>query len=113
MTNQLHKDIVVGQPMPYFFKNDLVDEDKVFLAQNANNLDMAISIAVNWQRSGYNSGADTDIKMKKYAFTLYSYVNQDSITSQQVTGKETEKRIRILGYKLGGASFFTTLLELE
>ena len=112
-SNHLHKDVVVGQPMPYFFKNDLVDEDNVFLAQNANSLDMAIAIAVNWQKSGYNSGMNTDNITKKYAFTLYSYVNPDSITSQQVTGKEASKEIRILGYKLGGNPFYTVLLDLE
>lgn len=108
----LHRGIVVGQHLPYFFKNDLVDEDKIFLAQNANSLDMALAIAANWHKSGFNSGIDTDNTAKKYAFTLYSYVNPDNIASQQVSGKPTQTEVRILGYKLSGSPFYTTLLEL-
>jgi hypothetical protein len=111
--NNIHRDIVVGQPIPYFFKNDLVDEDKVFLAQNANSLEMAIAVGLNWQKYGYNSGMDTDNTTKKYAFTLYSYVNSDNITVRKVTGKQTNSEIRIMGYKLSGSPFYTTLLDLH
>lgn len=110
----LQRGIIVGSQSPYFFKNDLVNEDKVFLAQNANSLEMALAIAVNWQKSGYNSGADSDETKKKYTFTLYSYTNPENITSRQVVGKSSlAKEIRVLGYKLGGSPFYTTLLEVD
>ena len=112
LSTTLQKGIVIGQNTPYFFKNNLVD-GKVFLAQNANSLQMALDISKNWQKSGYNSGIDTDITNKKYKFTLYSYVNPENITIQQVLGKDTQKEIRIIGYKLEGSPFYTALLELE
>ena len=106
----LHKSIVVGQQSPYFFKNDLVVKDKVFLAQNTTSLELALSISSNWQKYGYNSQDYTT--SKKYTFTLYSYVNPDDITKLKVPGKEVQNEIRILGYKLNGTPFYTTLLEL-
>lgn len=110
----IQRGIITGHDIPYFFKNDLVHDEKVFLAQNASSLQMALGIAENWQKSGYNSGTDTNATNKKYTFTLYSYANPETITSRRVVGKiEPEKQIRILGYKLGGIPFYTTLLELE
>ena len=50
---------------------------------------------------------------KTYNFTLYSYINENDISIQNVNGeKEPKNTIRILGYKLSGKPYYTTLLEL-
>lgn len=109
----LHDKIVIGQRIPYFFKNNLV-ENKVFLAQNTETLDKAIAISLNWQRNGYNPGTYISGKSKKYNFTLYSYVNENDITTREITdGKNPKSTIRILGYKLSNQPYYTVLLELD
>lgn len=107
----LSSEVIVGKRTPYFFKNSKV-ENKVFLAQNVENLEKAIDISVVWQRRGYNIGFYAE-KSKKYAFTLYSYTNSDSISEYYVKGKRKPiSDIRILGYKLEGKDYYTALLEL-
>jgi len=109
---KLNNGIVVGQSTPYFFKNDLVDK-KVFIAQNTTSLESALAIAANWQKSGYNSGFNTDPSKKKYSFNLYSYSSPENISEQSVAGKYSlDRPIRILGYKLARKPFYTTLLEI-
>jgi hypothetical protein len=111
----IRNSIVIGQNSPYFFKNDLV-EDELFLAQNANSLEKALSIALAWQKQGYNPGLEADnIINKSYDFTLYSYTNPEDIVKYKVEskhGKKLEKEIRILGYRLSGVEFYTVLLSL-
>jgi len=109
----INNSIVIGQNFPYFFKNDLV-KDELFLAQNSNTLEKALSIAVAWQKQGYNPGISDDFVIKKsYEFILYSYKSPENITEYKVTGnKKLEKDIRILGYKLSGVEFYTVLLSL-
>lgn len=104
--------IVIGSKLPYFFRNKLVGNE-IFLAQNTNNLQSAITIGITWQNSDYNMGVDVvNIEnYKKYGFILYSYVNENDIVERKVTG-EVETTIRILGYKLKGTPNYTVLLKL-
>uniref|UniRef100_A0A6C0ELC1 Uncharacterized protein n=1 Tax=viral metagenome TaxID=1070528 RepID=A0A6C0ELC1_9ZZZZ len=111
-TYTLHDKIINGQRSPYFFRNKLV-ENRVFLAQNANSLAQALSVAMTWQRKGYNPGMDVKKASSNYNFTLYSYVNENDISVRDVVGKKNPRNtIRILGYKLGGKPYYTTLLEI-
>lgn len=109
----LHEGIVIGTKSPYFFKNKLV-ENEIFLAQNTNSLQSAITIGITWQNSDYNMGVDvvTIENYKKYGFNLYSYVNENDIVKRKVVG-QVETNIRILGYKLKGTPTYTVLLKLK
>lgn len=109
---QLHRNIQPGKT-PYFFKNDLIDEDKVFLAQNANNLEMALSIAINWYRNAYNIALDAEKTTKKYAFILYSYINPENIKTIEIKGETLPQKIRLIGYKIEGIPSYTALLDLN
>lgn len=96
---------------PYFFKNKLIG-DELFLAQNINNMDKALDIAVTWIRKGYNRSVYAK-KKKDYGFILYRYINENNIKMYNVRGsKDTESPIRILGYKIKDTIFFTVLLSL-
>lgn len=107
----LHREVLQGVKIPYFFKNDLV-EDSVFLAQNTDSLEKAIDISLKWLRKGYNIGEDAEISRDDRGFVLYSYKNGDEIKKIHVEGLNFTKKIRILGYKIQYKSYYTCLLEL-
>lgn len=108
----LNNKVVVGKRTPYFFKNQLV-EDQVFLAQNVDTLNKAFSVANTWYRKGYNPGINVSAKRKAYNFILYVYVNDNDIAVRNIVGSKSPKdTIRILGYKLRGHPSYTVLLEL-
>lgn len=108
---KFYNHIVVGNRKPYFFKNNIIS-DNVFLAQNIESLDKALSISLTWQKQGYNESVYAN-KKQGYNFTLYSYVSSDNISSYRVIGdKDTDKTIRIIGYKIDNTPFYTALLEL-
>lgn len=105
---KLSSEVIVGQRTPYFFRNKLVGKE-MFLAQNVDTLWKAIEVGNTWKKRKYNPGPDIDGKEKK-SFVLYSYVNSKNITRYDV-GKPDES-IKILGYKIDGVSFYTTLLRV-
>lgn len=108
----LENGIVIGTKLPYFFRNKLVGNE-IFLAQNTNSLQSALTVGITWQKSDYNMGVDVvNVEdYKKYSFILYSYVNENDIVERKVRG-EVETNIRILGYKLKGTPNYTVLLNL-
>ena len=108
---KMENSIIVGINNPYFFTNNLID-NQVFLAQNAKNLKHAISISLIWQQKGYNIGEDTEIKEEKVSYTLFSFENEKSIKRYEVKGAEPKDQIRIIGYKVNDEPFFTSLLKL-
>ncbi len=112
--NVLHNDIVVGSFMPFFFSNNLVVKNTIFLAQNANSLSEALNISITWQRDGYNpKNMIPATKIENPVFTLYSYISPENIQTIPVSGNvEPNHPIRILGYKLNGTPFYTALLNL-
>lgn len=108
---ELQSGIVIGTKLPYFFRNKLV-KDEIFLAQNTNTLQSAISIGITWKNSNYNNIDVLNLEnYKKYGFILYSYINENNITERKVQGENTG--IKILGYKLKGTSRYTVLLPLK
>ena len=69
--------------------------------QNTDDIDKAISIAVEWHTKNINNGdsivlsSDTD-----YEFTLYNYRSENEIEKIKVEGKENIYDIRIIGAKI-------------
>jgi len=110
----LKEEIEIGKT-PYFFKNENIENGKVFLAQNADSVQNALDIAIFWNKNGYNQGIHIDTRYEdEYAFNLYLYTNKSNIQKTVVPGKKKpEKEINILGYKLSDTPFFTVLLDLE
>ena len=97
--------------LPYFFQNELVDNNTFFLAQNTTSLEKALKISEIWFESGYNVGYDPQESKNNYEFNLYRYVNSQDILVYKINGNSTSNNIRILGYKIEGVSFFTALLS--
>jgi hypothetical protein len=106
--------LVPGEP--YFFKNSLVGPD-MYLAQNIDNIWIAMGIAKTWNRDGYNPGPTAEPETLT-SFTLYIYVNEEEITDAEQDGAELPEfqpsgfEIKILGYKILDKSFYTVLLPL-
>lgn len=106
--------LVPGEP--YFFKNALVGPD-MYLAQNTDNIWIAMGIAKTWNREGYNPGPKAQPE-ELTSFTLYIYVNEEEITDAKEDGARLPEfpasgfEIKILGYKILDNSFYTVLLPL-
>jgi hypothetical protein len=106
--------LVPGEP--YFFKNPLVGPD-MYLAQNIDNIWVAMGIAKTWNRDGYNPGPGAQPEALT-SFTLYIYVNEEEITNAKQDGVNLPEfqpsgfEIKILGYKILDKSFYTVLLPL-
>ena len=100
---------------PYFFKNDLVDNKKIFIAQNTNSFINATQIGIDWVRKKYNSGYYVDVDENKFEYfdcKLFSYENPSEINKFIVNiNNENSYGIKIIGYKINGESYFTTLLQ--
>lgn len=101
---------------PYFFKNNLINMNKIYLAQNIDSYMKAIEIATTWENNKYNPGEnvkDSDIVQQ---FTLYSFINNKNIKKYNVDGNENTYNIKILGYKVNfdnkKRNLYTVLLPL-
>ena len=110
----LYNKVRLGIRNPYFFRNRLISED-VYLAQNAESLEQAMSIGKVWNKKDYNISARAG-KSKVVDFVLYSYVSPYNITRYRVKTKKKEKGSRknmsILGYKNRGKLTYTVLLPV-
>lgn len=107
----INNEIQIGTNTPYFFKNSLIDNN-VYLAQNTQNLDKATDIAVSWVRKGNNVGIYAE-NMKPVTFTLYSYINSDTIMKgRKIKGEPFSEEVKILGYKIDNNPEYTVLLPL-
>lgn len=98
---------------PYFFKNELID-DKIYLAQNTDDIVKAMNIYNIWKNSKYNPdilelGNDP---LKILTFTLFRYINSTDIKKYKVGGLSTNDEIKIIGYKIEEKAFYTLLLDL-
>ena len=84
---------------PYFFKNILIDKNIVLL-QNTDDIDKAISIAIEWNTKNINNGDSIIIYDTDYEFTLYNYRSENEIERITVEGKDNTYNIRIIGAKI-------------
>jgi len=98
----------------YFFKNDLIS-NKIFIAQNTNSFENATQIAIDWVRKKYNSGYYVELEEGDFEYfdcNLFSYENPSEINKFVVNmNNENSHGIKIVGYKINGESYFTTLLK--
>jgi hypothetical protein len=108
----LYEKPIVGRSSPYFFRNNLVENGKVFLARNTDSLKKAFNIATFWFKNGFNKLEIEEPHDTFYRFKLYSFVSEDNIKKFDVKGKKFKEQIIILGYKLQNISYFTVLLKL-
>jgi hypothetical protein len=89
----------------------------MYLAQNTDNIWIAMGIAKTWNREGYNPGPKAQPE-ELTSFTLYIYVNEEEITDAKEDGARLPEfpasgfEIKILGYKILDNSFYTVLLPL-
>lgn len=98
---------------PYFYKNKLI-EDNVFIAQNTDNLNKAVSIARTWYEKGYNPGYNSNefVSDDLVRFNLYVFDGLYKVKMYSIQGNNYDKNIRIIGYKKNNKSFFTVLLSV-
>ena len=97
----------------YFFKNDLIS-NKIFIAQNTNSFENANQIAIDWVRKKYNSGyyVEPEDDFEYFDCNLFAYENPSEINKFFVNmNNENSHGIKIVGYKINGESYFTTLLK--
>jgi hypothetical protein len=95
---------------PYFFINDNIGSNNVFLAQNTNSLKYLLP---NWQRSRVNEQYSAITPSKQdIAYELFSYRSQGEIKLvKTVKGGGSAK---VLGYKdKDNDIVFTALLPLD
>ena len=107
----LQNTIQIGNDLPYFFKNTLVD-NKIYLAQNTSSLEKASDIGITWIRKQYNKGIFAN-PSTPVSFTLYSYINAYNIKKYNITSKPFSQEIKIVGYKINNKPYYTTLLNLS
>lgn len=103
--------ILPSSKIPYYFKNKLV-YDKLFLAQNTDSLEKALDIAYNWIKNRVNINDSAINFTADIQFTFHSFANTNDIKTFKVVGREIEKEINIIGYKVNNVSQFTVLLDL-
>jgi hypothetical protein len=102
---------------PYFFKNKLIDKNIVLL-QNTDNIDKAISIAIEWHTKNINNGEGVIISNVDYEFTLYKYRSENEIERIKVRGKQNTYDIRIIAAKISDnvnnqiKTIYSTVLKL-
>jgi len=113
--NILYNNIQIEKISPYFFKNQLIDNN-IYIAQNTDSLKKAMSIALIWNKYKYNSGYELEYesmeKELKFEFVLYSYTNFKNIKMVNIDGEENDYNIKIIGYKVNDKGMYTVLLNI-
>jgi len=106
--NQIVDRVCPENNSPYFFSNKNIENGSIFIAQNTDTFEKALDICQTWNLLGYNPGTNpekiSEERVKKY--TLYSYQSSKDIIQY---GEKT--LYKIVGYKIGDTSVFTTLLR--
>lgn len=93
----------------YFFKTNLVDIKRVYLAQNALTVDAAKRIVERWNVDGFNVGLNVETNpSSNYDVKIFKYVNEREIT-RLTSGTQPGA---ILAYKIDGVAKYTALLPI-
>lgn len=107
----MYNTVIPSKNIPYFFKNNSVCDGAVFLAQNTETLDKAISVSLTWQNQGYNTTIHNKPVTESYKYSVHFYASPDKIIERTVSGeKEPEIPINILVSKVSDKLFYTCLL---
>ena len=109
--NILYNRIQVEKINPYFFKNQLIDNN-IYIAQNTDSLQKAMNISLIWNKYKYNSGYESQEEELNYEFILYSYTNFKNIKMYNIDGEENNYNIKIIGYKFNDKGMYTVLLNI-
>ena len=113
----LYQKIIVSSTpiqIPYFFRNKLVENNKIFLAQNTDSVLKAINLSIIWKTKGYNCGNNVNIINKNIPeLILYSYINEKNITKYNILGETNIYDIKIIGYKIENIPMYTVLMEVN
>lgn len=109
----LHDDI--SDQNIYFFRNKLVGDDKIYIAQRVPTLNQAIATCNEWKdgKGANNSDKVTDIDISDEKFTLYSFQNNRKIEAyncERGCRKGRSDGNEVLGYKDDGDATFISLL---
>lgn len=108
---KLSNKIILDTNYPYFFKNNYINKDSIYLAQNTDSYFKAINICLTWEKEHYNISQNAK-ENRLVKFNLYSYTNSNNIKKYIINGEQTEYDINIIGYKKDNKSYFTALLKL-
>lgn len=109
--NILYKDIQFQKRNPYFFKNQLIDNN-IYIAQNTDSIKKALNISLIWNKYKYNAGYDYEEEELNYEFILYSFTNFKNIKMYNIDGEENNYNIKIIGYNVNNKSMYTVLLNI-
>ena len=100
VVNRFNYDVGFNGDKPFFYRNPLLGGN-MFLAQNTESLEDAMSVCYNWGKSGVNN----QIPARKADPTIYSYSSVE-----RVEEIKSGKKCSILGYKIDNEPRFTVLL---
>jgi hypothetical protein len=97
---------------PYYFKNNIIDNENIFLAYNTNDLNIAINIGIKWYEDKYLDIENNDKTEHDINFNFYSYENHKNIEKYNIKGSIILEnyKINIIGYKYKETKYFTILL---
>lgn len=113
ITYNINDSVQLELDSPYFFQNSLVEDEKIFLAQNTNTLQKAMEIGKIWSESKFNIGEQaTENTQERLKFKLHRYINSKDIIPYKINGKSNTYDIQVLGYKVNDSSLFTVLLNI-
>ena len=108
----LYESVIPGTLNPYFFRNDIISENIVWIMQPVDSIQTAVTTAITWEEKGYNE-YDPEFEQEiPSSYTLYSYASPKDIVPYKVAGAENQYDIRILGYKYEGISYYTVMLRV-
>ena len=103
----------------YFFQNIEVEDNQVFLAQEAPTVQDAINISRTWATRGFNRSffEDSALELEDMfeddpEFTLYSYKGEFEIDRYIVSGAPNDHEIVILGYRNNDRNAFLSLMKI-
>lgn len=112
-------DKIVITDKSYFFKNKLIDNN-TYIAFNTDSLRKAIFLCEQWNTKDNNMIKEINFKSikesitKKYNYKIYSYTNYNNIKDfsvKNINGEESD--IKIIGYKIKGKPYYTSLLLFQ
>lgn len=103
-TYRFNYDIGFTGPLPFFYKSPLI-ENRVFIAQNDETIDLSKSRIGNWKKYGVN----TPMPMNPIDVSEYSYKSEMEISL--VNNRQTQDAI--LGYKIKKTPLYTALMALK
>jgi len=100
--------------LPYFFQNENVDNNKLFLCQEVSSLEYAVYVCHIWNTEHYNIGENKNLFPKiKNAYTLYIYNSNTDIKKYYIRGDNMKDihKYKILRYLKKGKLKNIALLE--